>query len=170
MMNGSFHPSTVRRFPVIFTLAWLSTLVCGAQPGSAQEAAKAPRAGRPEVRPVAVWPQGPLDVIAAFDRSVDAEVRGLDRQNHLLLSKRPQAVPVPLGSLRIVGARAIDDGRTIILADRPPPADRPLWPPALDTAYNLSGVEAAWSERDNASDDHDGWAGGRGWTSMQPGG
>ena len=53
----------------------------------------------------------------------------------------------------------IDDGRTIILATDPHPRIGRYVLPLSDTAYSLSGVEAAWSERDNASDDHDrlGW-------------
>ncbi len=78
-------------------------------------------------RPVAVWPSGPLDVVAAFDEALNLatatslvgqsipyfESEGL--ADHRAASRRP------LGLLRIVGARLTDDGRTLTLATDPHP-------------------------------------------------
>jgi putative heme-binding domain-containing protein len=123
--------------------------------GFAQQAATDGR-GVPG-RPLAVWPSGPLEVIAAFDRPLDPAV-----------AKRMvgQAIPYqdtggggpdqpppsrPAGRLRIVGARLIDDGRTLVLATDPHPrVARYLLPlPGATVPYDVSGIEAAWSEGDD---------------------
>ncbi len=116
-------------------------------------------------RPVAVWPSGPLDVVAAFDKAVNpATATSLVNQNIPYFQPEGPAdggvaSPRRLGSLRIVGARLADDGRTLTLATDPHPAlARYVLPlPATggshatkgsavgETSYDLFGVEAAWS-------------------------
>ena len=62
------------------------------------------------------------------------------------------AAAVPTGrSLRIVGVRLVDDGRTLVLATDPHPrVARYLLPLAGGAAsYDLTGLEAAWSELDD---------------------
>jgi putative heme-binding domain-containing protein len=117
-------------------------------------------------RVVAVWPSGPLDVVAAFDKTVD-----LSTATSLVGKSIPYFDPAgtandrtaaarPLGSLRIVGARLTDAGRTLTLATDPhprlaryvvplsatwgnPPINRSA---AGETGYDFSGVEVAWSD------------------------
>ncbi len=92
------------------------------RPGTARRAA-----GGLEVHPVAVWPPGPLEVIAAFDRPIDpAAAKSLIGRTISYFETQSdvpgQAPPAkPLGALRIVGARLIDDGRTLVLATDPHP-------------------------------------------------
>jgi putative heme-binding domain-containing protein len=119
-------------------------------------------------RPVAVWPPGPLEVIAAFDRPVDPAMARAVIGQTIPYSNVPedgtrQTPPSkPAGRLRIVGARLTDDGRTLLLATDPHPRVARYWlPPLVDrsepasndlsiptAAYDLSGVEVAWSEGD----------------------
>ncbi len=74
----------------------------------------------------------------------------------------PRATPGPAGHVRIVGARLVDGGRTLVLAtgphprsaryllplpgDRPQPASKDLSIPTVP--YDLSGAEAVWTEGD----------------------
>ncbi len=121
-------------------------------------------------RPVVVWPTGPLEVVAAFERPVapaaaramigrtipygEAGTNNPSRQAH---------AAKPAGSLRIVGARLLDDGRHARPGHRPPPSRRALCPAnaRAPTGYDLSGIEAIWSERDDPSD-------GPSWTGWWP--
>src|SRR5205823_5233276 len=50
-------------------LGWFLVLGAGSPSGLAQESAAAARGL--EIRPIAVWPTGPLEVIATFDRPID---------------------------------------------------------------------------------------------------
>ncbi len=164
-MSESCHPSRSRTGrsvgPSTGFLLTALLLVAGATPGSSQGT---PGSSRVELHPVAVWPAGPLQVIAAFDRPIDPmAVKSLvgrtipyfDTQSSL-----PGQVPPaePSGALRIVGARAIDDGRTLVLATDPHPRVARYRLPVSDTTYDLSGVEAAWSERDAQGEDPN-WSG-----------
>jgi putative heme-binding domain-containing protein len=130
-------------------------LVTGTPPGSAQGTSAS---GGLEVQPVAVWPTGPLQVIAAFDRPIDpSAAKSLIGRTISYFETRPdvpgQASPAkPLGALRIVGARLIDDGRTLVLATDPHPRVARYRLPLAAVAYDLAGVEAAWSERDDPPD------------------
>jgi len=118
-----------------------------------------------------VWPSGPLEVIAAFDRSVDPSVsRSLVGKSIAYFKHEGQvndrAPARPWGSLRIVGSRLIDDGRTLILATDPHPRLARYVLPALTTegnpavtrpvadgpTYDLSGVEVAWSQEGDSGD------------------
>jgi putative heme-binding domain-containing protein len=117
-------------------------------------------------RPIAVWPAGPLQVFASFDRPVlrtSAEALvGLSipyfpgSASALGLKSNSQ----PLGRLAIAGVRLIDDNRTIVIATDPHPRSAryvlplPSSPqsPRSGTrvnptvAYDLSGVEVTWSD------------------------
>ena len=100
-------------------------------------------------RPVAIWPSGPLEVVAAFERpSSRAVATSLDRaRTSLTSSRRVRSRIEPhrhaqSGTVRIVGARLTDDARTLILATDPHPRMAryllPLspvaWHPAIDTS------------------------------------
>jgi putative heme-binding domain-containing protein len=94
---------------------------------SAQATAATPAAGGSEVRLVAVWPPGPLEVAAAFDRSIDPAV-AKSLIGRTIRSVETQAAlpgqtpaPKPSAALRIVAARLVDDRRTLILATDPHP-------------------------------------------------
>ncbi len=124
------------------------------------------------VRPVAVWAPGPLDVIAAFDRPVDAGLaKSYIGRTISYIETRSDASghpprATPSGALRIVGTRLIDDGQTLVMATDPHPrVARYLLPLPVDTrglaskplpdatiAYDLSGVEATWSAQDEPPD------------------
>ena len=79
------------------------------------------------IRPVAVWPPGPLDVTAAFDRPIDPATAnamiGRTIPYHDIRPEGPEQLQPsqPAGSLRIVGVRLVDDGRTLVLATDPHP-------------------------------------------------
>jgi putative heme-binding domain-containing protein len=125
--------------------------------------------GDARVRPVAIWPPGPLEVIAAFDRPVDpAAAKAMIGRTILYHDIReddpgPPPTSKPAGTLRIVGLRPLDGGRTLVLATDPHPrVARYLLPlPGAAIPYDLAGVEAAWSEGDNP-------AAGPKWTGSWP--
>jgi putative heme-binding domain-containing protein len=60
----------------------------------------------------------------------------------------------PAGRLRIVGARLVDDGRTLVLATDPHPrvAHYFLPLPGAMIPYDLTGIEAAWSQGDDPAE------------------
>ncbi len=106
-------------------------------------------------RPVAVWPTGPLVVVAAFDRPVDPKWM----LGRIVLYSDPMArSPESAGQLRIVGVQPRDDSRTLLLATDPHPRQAryqlPIpQPNAVPDArsggtisYDLSGLEATWTE------------------------
>ncbi len=129
---------------------------------TAQTGGTTPRLGRP----AAVWPSGPLEVIAAFEHPVEP-----DRANALVgqtityfdvdsnnREKRPAPQNGPVGTLRIVGVRSSLAGRTLTLATDPHPrvaryvlpldASDPLAPskaPRTEgVSYDLGGLEWGW--------------------------
>jgi len=156
-------------------------LNAGVQVASAQEHQ---RRG-PTIHPVVVWPSGPLEVIAAFDKPIDPalarSIIGRTIPYVETLAATPDRVPssLPSGALRVVGARLIDDGRTLVLATDPhprvgryllplSPVDR--GPPvvrfdAKGVPYDLSGVEVAWSE-EGGPDEPPRWSGW--WPHLDP--
>jgi putative heme-binding domain-containing protein len=114
-------------------------------------------ASHPANLPIAVWAAGPLEVIAAFERPVDQSLAqslaGKDipffELNRSDSGRTTSSKPI--GTIHIAGTRLADDGRTMILATDPHPrAARYVLPlPAVEGAkvtYDLSGVEATWSE------------------------
>jgi putative heme-binding domain-containing protein len=112
------------------------------------------------IRPVAVWPTGPLEVIAAFDRPLDPAAAKAMIGRTIPYQDIPgegadQPPPSrPAGRLRIVGARLVDEGRTLLLATDPHPRVARYLLPVSDATvpYDLAGVEAAWSEGNEPAD------------------
>jgi putative heme-binding domain-containing protein len=105
-------------------------------------------------RPVAIWPAGPIDVAVAFDRPIDpASVAKLVGRLIAFESNKP----VQTGSIRVAGAGLSDEGRTLRLATDPQPIKARYklgsW------SYDLSGVEASWSEQGADPDDPPNWSG-----------
>ena len=68
--------------------------------------------------PAVIWPSGPLEVIAAFDRPLDQSVA------KTLVNKQiayfETGIAKPKGSLRIAGARLVDDGAELWFSQRSP--------------------------------------------------
>jgi putative heme-binding domain-containing protein len=124
------------------------------------------------IRPVAVWPSGPLDVTLAFDRPLDAGRATSYIGRAITYGETPTGEPnrplptAPSGKLRIVGTRAIDGGRTLVLATDPHPrvaryhlplSFAPGGPRSkglgdVTVPYDLSGVEVIWSAGDDPPD------------------
>jgi len=109
--------------------------------------------------PSAVWPAGPLDLAVAFPRPVDADwarslvCKTISYFEPVRSGEKLPAVPLPLGKLRIAGVRQTDEGKTLLLATDPHPSaaryELILGPGSGSGsrfAYDLSGVEAVWSE------------------------
>jgi putative heme-binding domain-containing protein len=140
----------------------LVAFVQGAQQTSVQTAA---RVTEQALAPAAVWPAGPLDVVAAFERPVDPK-----RAQALVGQSIPYFVPAEsidgtgrqerrVGALRIMAVRASDGGRTLSIATDPHPlVARYIIPLAAreaggnsekardaGAAYDLTGVEWGWS-------------------------
>src|SRR5262249_21739828 len=91
----------------------LLLLIAGPPLASAQETATDP--GTRGVRPVAVWPLGPLEVLATFDRPVDPALARWYLGRTIPYFEAPAVVPgpgqapaaKPSGALRIVAARLV---------------------------------------------------------------
>ena len=68
--------------------------------------------------PVAIWASSPLDVMIAFPRPVTTRLAdSLVGRTIPYFHAKPPALPV--GSIRIAGARLIDNGRTMVVATDP---------------------------------------------------
>ena len=171
-----WFPMLLRRFTGRLWISFLFALVTTdaiAAAGLAQTQSADPLA----VGPVAVWPAGPIEVVAAFDRALDPSVA--DGLVGKTISYHESSTPVsdrsaarPLGALRIVGVRLTDGGRTLSLATDPHPRMAryvlPLLPPKSDkgakstvatrTAYDLGGVEVTWSPEGDP-DERSRWSG-----------
>ena len=117
--------------------------------------------------PVVVWPSGPLEVIAAFGAPVDPAFAKSLIGRKITYTDAPAMERGAARSsrshrrLRIVGATLTDGGRTLVLATDPHP--RPAryalpFRPAADAVYDLSGIDASWSEGDQRAD-RPGWSG-----------
>src|SRR5262245_14531801 len=99
-------------------LSWLG-------PGLVASSSSRPAAGPPRdavLRPVAVWPPGPLEVIAAFDKPIDAALaktfigRAIPYVEGQAATLGVDLPSKSSGTLRIVAARRVDGGRTLVLA------------------------------------------------------
>ncbi len=132
--------------------------------GGANEQPAANRS-RPDEGPRAIWPAGPLDVVAAFERPVDPErAKELVGQSIAYFTPAETANGTArqerrAGALRIVGVRVGDAGRTLFIATDPHPlVARYILPLAAlganadlrqardsGAAYDLFGVEWGWS-------------------------
>jgi putative heme-binding domain-containing protein len=126
------------------------------------------------MRPVAVWPSGPLEIIAAFDKALEPAAAAAFVGKSIAYSEPAEPPggrnpsPRPLGALRIVGARLTDAGRTLTLATDPHPRlasyvlPVPKGPPETSIAgegrYDLSGAEVTWTPAASA-DDRPVWTG-----------
>jgi len=150
------HYRTSSQFAWICLLSAVVLMMTSAATGFAQLVA----AHGPENRPSVVWASGPLEVIAAFDRPIDRALAqsliGKDIPFFESLTSKPGRAPSskPIGAIHIAGTRLTDGGRSLILATDPHPrAARYVLPlPTVDNAnvtYDLSGVEAAWSEEED---------------------
>jgi putative heme-binding domain-containing protein len=148
--------------------AAISAVTTPARPGRAQPPAQR-NAGE---APVAVWPSGPLDVIAAFASPIDGPTASaLVGQDIPYFDPAPNvagraSATVPLGSLHIVGVQLGDDGRTLKLATDPHPRQARYVLPlkflrsggfAANAGYSLAGVEAAWTKDGADADPEPAW-------------
>lgn len=115
--------------------------------------------------PVAIWASSPLDVMIAFPCPVTMRLADslVGRTIPYFHAKVPA---LPVGSIRIAGARLIDDGRTMVVATDPhsaPAAYHLDLAPAGETAlireYTLTGVEAAWWPVQEHGDGEPTWKG-----------
>ncbi|HZW31912.1 MAG TPA: c-type cytochrome [Isosphaeraceae bacterium] len=172
--------------PVSMWLAWWFLFSAG--PASALAQVRATAAGGAEVRPVVVWAPGPLEVIASFDRPVDPALGRWFIGRTIPYFEIPAIVPGPgqapaprpAGALRIVAARQLDEGRTLVLATDPHPRVARYFLPVptagsrqgsrsregATLAYDLTGVEVAWSEPDDPAGEPR-WSGW--WPHIDPG-
>ncbi len=134
--------------------------------------------GVPSRWPIAVWPAGPIEVMAAFGQPVtQSAADALVGQSISYFDERAPrqgrgSNSHPLGQLRIAAVRRTDDGRTLVIATDPHPrvavyslplpsqnqASRPGATAKPSVAYDLSGAEVAWSE-EGADDARPRWSG-----------
>jgi putative heme-binding domain-containing protein len=169
-MHGK-RPRCFSWIPILLTCV---LRISGGHAGLAQETAKPTRTPRP----VAVWPSGPLEVVAAFDMGLDpSRVASLIGRNISYFEsgatgRERTAAARPASALRIVGASLTDKKRTLrlytdphpriaryVLALTPPAGDPSPQPPDKgEVSYDLSGVDAAWSPGDDPAD-HPQWSG-----------
>jgi putative heme-binding domain-containing protein len=115
--------------------------------------------------PAAIWASSPLDITIAFPRPLTARLADslVGRTIPYFEAKAPA---LPVGSIRIAGARLIDDGRTVVVATDPhssPAVYRLDHAPAGKTTmireYSLTGVEAAWYPAQENGDGEPSWKG-----------
>ncbi len=125
------------------------------------------RAGdEPGVRPIAVWPSGPIEVVASFDQRLPRSSAEKLVGQSIPYFDGSEAVAGRgsswrlLGQLRIAAIRLTDDNRTLVMATDPhpraacyklplptrDPVPRPGAKANPTAAYDLSGAEVAWSE------------------------
>ncbi|MFO0960702.1 MAG: c-type cytochrome [Isosphaeraceae bacterium] len=107
------------------TFAWL--LMCGFLPASADEPT-----------PSIVWPAGPMEVRAAFPKPIP-------EMNLVGKAITFRTEPGFEGTLGIAAVKRLDEGRTLALFTDPHAAPAKFTPPGMPS-YDLSGVEASWSE------------------------
>ncbi len=123
--------------------------------------------------PAVVWPAGPLELVMAFRAPVDAQWsrsligKSISYFDPVRKSAGEPSAAAPLGTMRIAGAKLVDQGRTLLLATDPHPrvARYELvlgtpQDPGQTFHYDLSGVEAIWSA---AQDDARGEPAWKGW-------
>ncbi len=103
------------------------------------------------MQPIAVWPAGPIEVVAAFDRPVArSSAAALVGQSVLYFDGSKSAAARGsssrlLGQLRIAAIRLIDDNRTLVLATDPHPCDCVLHP----TAAGPGSEPADWCQSES---------------------
>ncbi len=145
MPGRSIHPSRAVSRLALATILILGLAVFARSQGPGGSGRDTP------ARPLVVWPPGPLEVIATFERPVDPSAAKAMVGRTIPYHDPATGGSRPAGSLRIVGARLADEGRTLILATDPHPrvAQYRLLLADATTSYDLSGVAAAWSEPDD---------------------
>jgi putative heme-binding domain-containing protein len=122
--------------------------------------------------PVAIWPSGPLELVAAFPVPVSVTLANslVGRTIPYFDATKPGGTSkqstAPLGSIRIAGARLADDRRTLILVTDPHP-----WPAIYQLVlgqasqkapvveYDLTGVDVAWFSADDNAEAEPRWKG-----------
>jgi putative heme-binding domain-containing protein len=147
-------------------LLWIMFGVCSA--GLTRPAQPSGSGGRP----TAIWPSGPLEVVAAFEQAVDPAIErtlvGLSIPYFVVGAPEPaQRNDQPAGTIRIAGARLRDDRRTLVLLTDPHPrvaryqipfapvegSATTAPPQGRNGAYDLSGVEVIWSPDEDPAED-----------------
>jgi putative heme-binding domain-containing protein len=137
-----------------------------------------------QTRPAVVWPSGPLEVVAAFDRPIEsAQAAAFVGRTIPYFAPSENTgtagtLATPSGQLQVVAARLVDDGRTLLLATDPHPRVAryvlPLQatgrnsapgPQTSSVPYDLTGVAAVWSEPDDPAESP-GWTGW--WPQLDP--
>lgn len=109
--------------------------------------------------PVMAWANGPLEARVAFDGAADeALARSMVGKTITFGGKEGDAETQ--GTMRIVGARLAEGGRTLILATDPHPRDATYRVTVGSTPieYTLHGVDVAWTPAD-AADARSSWTG-----------
>ncbi len=127
-------------------------------------------------QPVATWASAPQEVSIAFDRPIDASATTqatamtIEFGDYVSAADRFETLKPPYktvknqeasarGKLRVVAARLLPDGRTLVLTTDPHPqsvayavtvpgikaAGAAVAPSTVDLAYDLNGVEATWT-------------------------
>lgn len=134
----------------------------------------------PIPRVVAAWPAGPFEVRIVFDRPVGNDIAkaAVGRTitfdvNRATLRVKPGGAADKTdtrGSLNVAAARLDDMGRTLVLTTDPHPRAAvyaltlPVGPRSVDVNYDLTGVEASWSDgAENVSPAWTGW-----WPTLSP--
>lgn len=138
------------------------------------------RAEAADPRVVVAYAAGPFEVRITLDRPVGAEVAPALVGRTIAFDESRPTVHSPhvpgsaAGALRIAAARVADDGRTLVLTTDPHPraATYTLSLPGpgpdpgrpLQVAYDLTGVEAAWTAE--GKDDSPSWT--LWWPTIDP--
>src|SRR5208337_1083563 len=123
--------------------------------------------------PAAVWPAGPLELVMAFRGPADPQWtrsfigKSIAYFDPVRRNAGEPSAAAPLGTLRIAGAKLVDQGQTLLLATDPHPrvARYELVPgPPRESGqtfiYDLSGVAATLKttkDDDGAEPDWKGW-------------
>ncbi|HKM53687.1 MAG TPA: hypothetical protein VJY33_09775 [Isosphaeraceae bacterium] len=122
--------------------------------------------------PAAVWPAGPLELVMAFPGPADPQWtrsfigKSIAYFDPVRRNAGEPSAAAPLGTLRIAGAKLVDQGQTLLLATDPHPrvARYELVPgPPRESGqtfiYDLSGVEATWSAAKDDAGAEPAWKG-----------
>jgi putative heme-binding domain-containing protein len=127
---------------------------------------------RAVLSPAAVWPAGPLELVVAFPGPADPQWtrsfigKSIAYFDPVRRQPGDLSAAAPLGTLRIAGAKLVDEGRTLLLATDPHPRvaryELVLGQPresGRTFLYDLSGVEATWSAAKDDAGAEPAWKG-----------
>jgi len=110
--------------------------------------------------PIAIWPEGPIDLVVVLDKPATPEIsRELLRQPIAFGEKGSKD---PLGSIRVMSIHLEDGGQTLRLGTDPHPLEATYTlRPAKSAAwsYDLKGVEATWKTENAPADASPDWTG-----------